>query len=369
LPESDDVSTPRLLETPPPVSPPERLHSPRVEREGLPASYRMRADRHYVDQLVSRSADVPIRLIPIEQIDGAHSPVLVDLAPLVRSIRTHGVLEPLIVLSRETRYTVISGKNRLAAAAAAGLTEVPCVVYHGDNERAASLTEAAALRVSPTITPESSAVAGVTIHEFARQLSRDLSALYSAAKLLEQPTLVAGRLIAADLVRAQSWRMSWLVNAVSLLSRQQQPPLGRRRHVSDVVDRVVEGLEPETRLARTELTCRIDPAVSGLTIDETVGATAITAAVLLMLTTLETVDQPSLRIELLAAEGRALVIEVEQTRGAVNASQVRDLLNLTTGGLLVRVAVECLTAWYQGEAEVHGKDGKTTLRSTLHLIA
>src|SRR5213593_2119775 len=95
----------------------ERLNSSRTEREGLPPSYRMRADRHYVDQLISRSADIPIRLIPIEQIDGARSSDLVDLTPLVRSIRIHGVLEPLIVVSRETRYTVISGKCRLAAAA------------------------------------------------------------------------------------------------------------------------------------------------------------------------------------------------------------------------------------------------------------
>ena len=122
------------------------------------------------------------------------------------------------------------------------------------------------------------------------------------------------------------------------------------------------------RLARTELACLTDPSVAGMTIDETVGTTAITAAVLLMLTTLETVDQPSLRIELVAAEGRDLVIDIEQTRGAASASQVRDVLNLATGSLLMRLAAQCLTAWYQGKTEVREKDGKTTLRIVRHRL-
>src|SRR5712692_9839267 len=131
-------------------SSPERLDSPRIDREGLPPSYRMRADRHYVEQLISRSVEVPVRLISTEQIDGARSNGLTELDPLVQSVRVHGVLEPLVVLSRENRYTVIAGRNRLAAAKAAGLTDVPCVVYHGDSERAASLTQAAAVRVAST---------------------------------------------------------------------------------------------------------------------------------------------------------------------------------------------------------------------------
>jgi len=45
LPEFDDVAIPpQFIETPPPASTSERLTPPRAEREGLPPSYRMRAE-------------------------------------------------------------------------------------------------------------------------------------------------------------------------------------------------------------------------------------------------------------------------------------------------------------------------------------
>src|SRR5438477_5846472 len=94
------------------LPPQERSNVSRVEREGLPPSYRMRADRHYVDQLISRSADAPIRMISIEQIDDGRTDAAGELEPLVRSICALGVLQPLVVLSRENRYSVIGGKNR-----------------------------------------------------------------------------------------------------------------------------------------------------------------------------------------------------------------------------------------------------------------
>jgi hypothetical protein len=175
-------------------------------------------------------------------------------------------------------------------------------------------------------------------------------------------------MVAVDLVRAQAWRMSWLANAVALLSRLQ-PSFGRLRPASVIAERVVEGFEPEARVARVQFACRIDSSTSGVTIDETVGATAMTAAVLIMLSTLETVDQPSLQIELTATEGRALVIEIEQTKGAARASDIRDVLNQTTGSLTTRMAAHCLTAWHQGKAEVRAKDGRTVLRCTLQVTA
>src|SRR5438874_8804659 len=43
-------------------------------REGLPRGYRMRADKHYVDQLAAPSAGLPVRMLPIAQIDDDESP-------------------------------------------------------------------------------------------------------------------------------------------------------------------------------------------------------------------------------------------------------------------------------------------------------
>ena len=53
-----------------------------------------------------------------------------DLTELVRSIRSHGILEPLVVLPADDdgAYRIIAGHRRHAAGLKAGVTEVPAVV-------------------------------------------------------------------------------------------------------------------------------------------------------------------------------------------------------------------------------------------------
>jgi ParB family chromosome partitioning protein len=61
-----------------------------------------------------------------------------DLIELADSIRTHGVLQPLIVTEAETsgRYTLIAGERRWLAAQQAGLERVPALVREAtDQER------------------------------------------------------------------------------------------------------------------------------------------------------------------------------------------------------------------------------------------
>src|SRR5947209_4325062 len=48
-----------------------------------------------------------------------------ELASLRDSIRTHGVLQPLIVRAAGERFQLIAGERRLRAAQAAGLEAVP----------------------------------------------------------------------------------------------------------------------------------------------------------------------------------------------------------------------------------------------------
>jgi ParB/RepB/Spo0J family partition protein len=55
-----------------------------------------------------------------------------DLTELVRSIRAHGILEPLVVLPADTDgvYRIIAGHRRHAAGLKAGVSDVPAVVRH-----------------------------------------------------------------------------------------------------------------------------------------------------------------------------------------------------------------------------------------------
>ena len=50
------------------------------------------------------------------------------LEELAASIKTFGIIQPLIVLRSGNRYVIIAGERRFRAARLAGLTSVPCVV-------------------------------------------------------------------------------------------------------------------------------------------------------------------------------------------------------------------------------------------------
>jgi ParB family chromosome partitioning protein len=91
----------------------------------------MRHDNHYVDQL-GRPGGVPIgRLVPIEDIEpNPNQPrqTIGDITELVASVSEKGVLEPILVRPRGSRFQIIAGERRFRAATEAGLAEIPCVV-------------------------------------------------------------------------------------------------------------------------------------------------------------------------------------------------------------------------------------------------
>ena len=87
-------------------------------REGLPPGFRMRHDAHYVDQLTSSRGTAPhVRLLPLGDIDTARPIDSREIEPLVKSIKKHGVLQPLHVRPRAGRFELIAGHRRRAAAA------------------------------------------------------------------------------------------------------------------------------------------------------------------------------------------------------------------------------------------------------------
>ena len=83
-----------------------------MPRRGLPDTIAMRHDEHYVDALAA-SAGAPIgRLIAIDQVDpNPNQPrqVMGDLSELIASIGEKGILEPLVVRPRGTRFQIVAG--------------------------------------------------------------------------------------------------------------------------------------------------------------------------------------------------------------------------------------------------------------------
>ena len=98
----------------------------------------MRADAHYVEQLDGATPTITVQYVAVHTIDVSDAPA--DAVPeLVESIKRYGVLEPLVVQRNNGAYKTITGQKRLAAARAAGLHDVPCLVHHVSDERAETL--------------------------------------------------------------------------------------------------------------------------------------------------------------------------------------------------------------------------------------
>jgi ParB family chromosome partitioning protein len=96
----------------------------------------MRHDAHYVEALAS-SAGAPIgRLVPIDQVDpNPNQPrqVMGDLSELMASISEKGIIEPLVVRQRGSRFQIVAGERRYQAAVQLGVREVPVVVRELDD--------------------------------------------------------------------------------------------------------------------------------------------------------------------------------------------------------------------------------------------
>ncbi len=123
-----------------------------AKRKGLPVRVKMRHQSHFVDELAARH-DAPVgKMVPLSSIEpDTNQPrsAMGDLGDLVSSIRSKGVLEPILVRpnpdledgpgepnAKAAAYRIISGERRYRAAREAGLYEVPVVVMEVSEEEA-----------------------------------------------------------------------------------------------------------------------------------------------------------------------------------------------------------------------------------------
>jgi hypothetical protein len=221
-------------------------------REGLPPRYRMRADAHYVEELDSALLNSPIRFLEVRGLESPRGDD--DKSPstaFVESIRRHGILQPLLVRTRGGRHVVISGRKRLAAATAAGLTRVPCLVERVDDDQAPVL--AAATNTPSTdvpvmlAVPQPSIPTGVAFLAFADCLT----AVASSANLLS-PGSTLTQTVAVDLVRAEAARALQLLVAARVLSGAVS---AARRDVSGraIFERAIDQTAAERRLRSVAL--------------------------------------------------------------------------------------------------------------------
>jgi hypothetical protein len=343
---------------------------PQSGREGLPQSYRMRADRHYIDRM-SDSVGMPVRLVPVDQIEQIE-PIEDQTPPgaaLTKSIAAHGVLQPLLVTKQDTRYKLIAGRRRLAAAIAAGLTSVPCLVHDLGEAEAAVLAEAENVRGDR---PESAAGSAVpaNIAEILREIASDLVHLERSAALLRRPSSgFVFQKTAVDLVAAQAWRTAWVANAVTL-GLAEQRPARRARQLDSIVDRVAQGFEPELRLCGGQLQTNIAASAA---IDGALGELALTGAILATLSQLEEFIEPSIEVRSTTSDKDFVVVEVLQPHVpaapdvaqafAVSAAPTKGHVVVALAGSVLR----SVTAQYRGSTELIAEGSGSVVRCTFRV--
>lgn len=120
-----------------------------------------------------------------------------ELDSLADSLRSHGLLQPLVVRRVGERYQLVAGERRLRAAARAGWTEVPIQLVEADDRQTAELAIVENLQRKDLNALEKAASFqryldqyGSTQEELAARLKIDRSTVANLIRLLELPAAV-----------------------------------------------------------------------------------------------------------------------------------------------------------------------------------
>lgn len=283
--------------------------APSRAREGLPPSYRMRADAHYVDHLESRQSaehewlDPAVIDAPAPGDDGA-------LGELVDSIRRFGVLQPLLVQNRDGRYRLIAGQKRRRAAMIAGVHRVPCMVHEVSDEDARALGAAANIRSS---SERAAAPAPPTV-DTSSDVSRSLETLLFCANLVSGVPSELSRGISSDLIGAESWRAFCLVELTRI--SQHGAAAGRKLVTPrSVIDRVERSFVAESRLRNVAMeTSTQIPDGRFVVADEQLLALAISGAVIATMALFDRAGRSAMQVSVQSdAAGKASFVVAQSS--------------------------------------------------------
>jgi hypothetical protein len=325
------------------------------QREGLPPGFRMRHDAHYVDQLTTRTAAPQVRLIPLRDIDAARPADERDLGALSRSIGKYGILQPLLVRPRAGRFELIAGVRRLAAAAVAGLTEVPCLVHQVDDTRARALAESDNLRATAVVASAPADVPAAALTE----LSQSFGAIGSCLHLLADRDTALRDRVALDLVRTEVHRAGRLVRCLTAIS--QEPSLSETDvSLSSALEQVVDGFAPERRLSGASIGLDLADGPFQLRGDPEWLAVGLAGALGGMLALVQGAKAPVLSVRVSTSGTRAsLMLEITQQAVTVPAWALGRFFDLTwsdrPGGYQAAVefaAARKVAELHRGGAEV-----------------
>lgn len=246
-------------------------------REGLPSTYRMRAESHYVDLLDAKTSDNRERANPNDL------PTAAALAepdePVTHSDRS--------IPGRTIPSTTPSATPHITSSATATAT------------------------ASPTAAPQDAAVvANPTLHA-GRDLGQALASLAACADLLSGSPSDLSRTVVGQLIRAEAWRASALLHATRVV-RQELPIARTAVSIVGLLDQVLRHFLPERRVRALTIDSQSDVADGSMVAgDEGLLVGALSSAVLATLALLDGIQHPCIVVSA-SAEGRRITFAVDQ---------------------------------------------------------
>lgn len=185
------------------------------------------------------------------------------LTELAASIRTHGVVQPVIVRREADGYTLIAGERRLRASKLAGLTTVPAIVRDYNEEAAAEVALVENLQ-REDLNPVEEGRAyrrlmetyGYTQEKLAGIVGKSRPYVANLLRILALPEEVLARLEEGKLTMGQVRPL------LALASEEEQTALARRIEKENLSSRQAEELVRGKKEKRAPKEKAEDPAAS-----------------------------------------------------------------------------------------------------------
>ena len=184
-----------------------------------------------------------------------------DLSELMASIAEKGIIEPIIVRRRQSRFQIIAGERRYQAAVQLGLAEVPVVIRDVDDAEVVEMALVENLQ-RKDLTPfeeaealgQLSEQAGLTHEQLAKRLGKSRTAITESLALNQMPEEVRNLCRLADIhskslllqiVRqSDPQKMIALIERVARQGAAEPQPVTREqlRDAAEAQDRPTQGL-------------------------------------------------------------------------------------------------------------------------------
>lgn len=147
------------------------------------------------------------------------------LTQLAESIRSNGVLQPILVTKQQNGfYSIIAGERRWRASKIAGLTEVPVIILEADEKKIAEIALIENLQREDLNPIEEAAayrslmeVHNMTQDELSKRVGKSRSAIANATRLLDLPQEIADMLIDGKLSAGHARALLGLTRSEDLI--------------------------------------------------------------------------------------------------------------------------------------------------------